>query len=225
MTTCEHCGADAVGVDDICRACGWRAARSEVVEPDDAPSLAETRAADLPVPARSPLLSRVQAPPAFGARDVRGAHTPSGGSSTHAGAGPLPGGQTSRFCGTCGARIEVGQQFCGQCGSAVLAGSDIGEGTALQRAVYPPSPRRAMSSPNAWDSVDHDAPTETFMDYPDQGMNSYPQQFGFGRSAVGQAGGAVRDQSSDVRIIIGILCVLGGLISGAGALILALPHP
>ncbi len=63
------------------------------------------------------------------------------------------------------------------------------------------------------------------MDYPDQGMNSYPQQFGFGRSAVGQAGGAVRDQSSDVRIIIGILCVLGGLISGAGALILALPHP
>jgi hypothetical protein len=224
MTTCEHCGADAVGVDSICRACGWRAAGSEVVEPDDTPSLAETRAADLPVPARSPLLSRVQAPPAFGARDVRGAPAPSGGSSTHAGTGPLPGGQTSRFCGTCGARIEVGQQFCGQCGSAVLGGSDIEEGTALQRSVYPPAPRRA-SSPNAWASVDQDAPTETFMDYPDQGMGSYPQQFGFGRPAMGQAGGAARDQSSDVRILIGILCVLGGLISGAGALILALsPH-
>src|SRR5215472_10533832 len=53
-------------------------------------------------------------------------NTPPGSPLSRTGtSGPNVGGTqsgTSRYCGTCGARIEPGEVFCGQCGTPVGAG-------------------------------------------------------------------------------------------------------
>ncbi|HEV2238153.1 MAG TPA: zinc-ribbon domain-containing protein [Ktedonobacterales bacterium] len=213
MTTCEHCGADAVGADGLCRACGWRAGGVAALSVDDMPSLAETREADVPTPVRSSLL----APPRPATSGPRSGYAdqPTVGPSARATGAELGMGPSSRFCGTCGARIEAGKQFCGQCGSPILPSAGLDDGTALQRSVYPSGVRGAADS---WGAADQDAPTEEFGQF---GLGGYPQQFGasgyYARSGVSPAA-----QRSDTRILIGIFCVLGGLLSAAAALILAI---
>lgn len=218
MTTCEHCGADAVGADGLCRACGWQAGGVAALGAQDAPSLAETREADVPMPVRSSLLARPQTPArpaANGARSSYADHSTIGMDGRPSGA-DLGMGPSSRYCGTCGARIEGGKQFCGQCGSPIFPTAGIDDGTALQRSVYPGGVRGPADS---WSAADQDAPTEEFGPYSPGG---YPRQFGasgyYAQSAAASAAG------SDTRLLIGILCVLGGLLSAAGAIVLAILH-
>src|SRR5262252_3092121 len=46
MSVCQHCGADAVGVDGVCAVCGWRAsARSSMNESDPQATRADDPAA------------------------------------------------------------------------------------------------------------------------------------------------------------------------------------
>ena len=171
MTTCGHCGADAVGADGLCRACGWRTG-GIAAGMEDTPSLAETREADVPAPVRSSLLTHAPRPARAATTGGRSLYadqsTFSGGRANNADLGPGP---SSRFCGTCGARVEAGKQFCGQCGSPVFPTASLEEGTALQRSVYP-----GLRGPvDSWSAADQDAPTEEFGQL---GMGGYPQRFG-----------------------------------------------
>ncbi len=217
MTTCVHCGADAVGADGVCRACGWRLGgiAAGTAGREDTPSLAETREADVPTPVRSSLLARSPGsarPATTGGRSRYAdlATIGAGGPASNADVGMGP---SSRFCGTCGARIEAGKQFCGQCGTPILPAAGLEEGTALQRSVYP----GARGAADPWSPADPDAPTEEFGQF---GMGGYPQQFGASGYST-QSGVADAAQRSDTRILIGIFCVLGGLLSAAAAIILA----
>jgi hypothetical protein len=217
MTTCEHCGANAVGTDGLCRACGWRAGGVAAFGAEDTPSLAETREADVPAPMHSSLLARPQAP----ARPATNSARASYADQSTVGVGGRPGGAdlgvgpSSRYCGICGARIEAGKQFCGQCGSPIFPTAGIEDGTALQRSVYPSGVRGPADS---WSPADQDAPTEEFGNF---GLGGYPQQFG-ASGYYAQSGAATAAQRSDTRILIGIFCVLGGLLSAAAAIILAI---
>lgn len=211
---CERCGANAVDVDGVCQECGWRGGGSRTGDYGSSPSLAQTRAADIPPLARPAPNVRRTAP---GAPFL----PPRGPSATSARPfdrpnATLSGGlSTSHFCGSCGARIEPGQQFCGQCGAASSFGVSSPEhGTELQRTRFTPAPSGSMSG--AWSTDEYDAPTEAFSDalpslapgYSSTGPRSY--------------GAQSRGVSREVRIVFGILCILGGLVSGAGAIILAL---
>jgi hypothetical protein len=125
---------------------------------------------------------------------------------------------TGQFCGSCGARIEPGEQFCGQCGAATSFGASSPEhGTELQRTRFPSAPSGSMSG--AWSSDEYDAPTEAFSDAIPSLSAAYSS------TGSGTYGAQSRGMSREVRIVFGILCILGGLVSGVGAIILALtPH-
>jgi hypothetical protein len=214
MTTCDHCGADAVGADGLCRACGWRAA-GPVAGMDDSPSLAETREADVPAPVHASLLARPHTPARPAATGPRSlyADLETVGPGSRLNNAELGMGPSSRFCGTCGARVEAGKQFCGQCGSPILPTGALDDGTALQRASFP-----GLRGPgDSWGAADADAPTEAFGQF---AGSSYPRQFG----ASGYYGQVSPAQRADTRILIGIFCVLGGLLSAAAAIVLAILH-
>src|SRR5207302_765735 len=78
---------------------------------------------------------------------------------------------------------------------------------------------------DGWDPYDNDAPTEAYAPSIHGGMGqSYP---GYGRSMPGTYTGAYpaqvrRGPNRELRVVLGILCILGGLVSGAGAIILAI---
>jgi hypothetical protein len=212
MTTCDHCGADAVGADGYCRACGWRADGPAAGVDDTA---AETREADVFAPVRPSLLSPAPGP-------ARAATT--GGRARYADQNTIgPGGRSrsddlgqgpsSRYCGTCGARIEAGKQFCGQCGTPVFPAAGVDDGTALQRAVFP----GVRGPADSWSAADQDAPTEEFGPY---SVGGYAPSYG-ASGYYSQAGTTSAAQRSDTRILLGIFCVLGGLLSAAAAIILA----
>jgi hypothetical protein len=216
--TCERCGADALGADGVCQVCGWQTEEAALGSYDSSPSLGETRAADIPAPAR-PAASVRGTPPVTAFAPQRGT------AGTSARAFERPGSTLSgstnagRFCGSCGARIELGQQFCGQCGAAVgsFGVSNPGYGTELRRAPIPSGP--AGLSDDVWPTAEYDAPTEAFSGVLPGVAPGY-------RSASARAYGARSGgMSRELRIVLGILCILGGLVSGAGAIILALaPH-
>jgi hypothetical protein len=212
MTTCDHCGADAVGADGLCRACGWRAG-GPVAGAEDAPSLAETREADVPAPVHASLLARPHTPARPATTGPRSLYADQAtvGAVGRPGNADLGMGPSSRFCGTCGARVEAGKQFCGQCGSPIMPTGGFEDGTALQRPVF-----AGLRDPSdSWGAADPDAPTEAFGQF---GASSYPRQFG----ASGYYSQSGAQQRSDTRILIGILCVLGGLLSAGAAIILAI---
>jgi hypothetical protein len=105
----------------------------------------------------------------------------------------------------------------------VFAAPGDQEGTALQRAVYPAGPR-GVGGVSSWSAPDHDAPTEAFGDFGGAGYGGFAPPYG-AQSRFGAGVASPAAQGADMRILLGILCVLGGLISGAGALALALaPH-
>ncbi len=220
MTTCENCGADTVDARGVCRTCGWRADDYTTVD-DESPSLGATRAAD------AAGLPRGDAQWSAGASPSRASATaqygaPSGGTP------PPPRGAgtsgTARFCGTCGARLEPGEAFCGQCGTPVGAGGDY------TRSVPSNSTSRYYVGGNATWSGAGDAYTEEYSAPPlppaapytrpsTPGGGAYVQP-GFGTPlAPGTAG-----ESRAGRVIFGLLCILGSLISAAGAVYLAVVH-
>ncbi len=210
VSICEQCGADAVGTDGVCGNCGWQLPDSAPAE-DDAISLGETRAADVPpAQARSgtslPRLERTSQMPYF---------TPG---SPVAGRGLGTQTSTSRYCGTCGARVAAGEAFCGQCGTPV-GGSSADFGTSLN--VPGAGPARYHVG-MGWSDGEGDAPTEAFgvsqgSRYPYAGGTPYAQM-GYGREA---QGAGASSSSRTIRIVAGVLCLAGSLVSAIAAVILA----
>jgi hypothetical protein len=179
------------------------------------PSLGETRAADAFVSPASPLLVRRETPPT---RVAAPASPPA--RST----GRVPSVST-RYCGTCGAPIEAGEQYCGQCGTPVSAGSGTEQRTAMRPTPSAPGRYRDDTGfdDEKWTPYDNDAPTEAYAPSVHGGFGqSYP---GYGRSMPGYTGAYPAQAprgNRELRIVLGILCILGGLVSGAGAIILAI---
>jgi hypothetical protein len=233
VTRCEQCGADAVSADGVCGNCGWQmpaATDAPAAEAADelgsSPSLGETRAAnipDLPAPrpatrtgapvaAPAPALERTVDIPRY-APPVR----PAGSRP------PATTGTPARFCGTCGARITGNEAFCGQCGTPVSA-SIADAGTAF-RAPATGTARFRADADGAWQPSDGDAPTEAFLPpAPAYGRGArptaYPMDAGYAAARTPEAGGSGRS----VRIVLGVLCLVGSLASAVGALLLALQH-
>ena len=220
MSTCERCGADAVDARGICRVCGWNARDNMYDTADDTPSLGETRAADIPLGGYG-----ISGPGAQSARNSRMNPYPTEARP----AAPL-GGATSggRFCGTCGARLESGMAFCGQCGTPVAANTASG-------LTFGASGLRATAQEQyrvgGWSEDDGNELTEAI-----PGATGYN---GFGRSGTGPGllhGGVpyhpagyspargTTDSSSSrtARLVVGVLCLIGSVISASAAIILAL---
>lgn len=222
MNTCEQCGADAVDARGICRNCGWNARLGMFIEADDTPSLGETRAADIP-----PGGYAVSGPTSQSARNPRMNSYPTEARPTTAAGGATNAG---RFCGTCGARLESGMAFCGQCGTPVASSATNGltfGSSALRQSG------QEQYRVGGWPDGDGNELTEAI---PGAGM---PGNNGFGRSGAGPGlpyGGTpyhptgYMPSRSDVtarsshttRLIVGVLCLIGSIISASSAIILAL---
>jgi hypothetical protein len=243
--TCEQCGADAVGADGICRRCGARAAGRAPqgsagggpasASGAGAPTQGETRAADLVV-ARKPPLPLPRGTATSGAPAPYGQP---GAPSSRPSRPPIrPAGATStaHYCGSCGARLVPGEQFCGQCGTPVFV-AEPPEGTAFGRTPFTPSPY-GDDQGDGWGEGaypdDYNAPTEEYSDLPSRGRagygsGGYPGAFRGSYSGAYPSGyaGDPRDghmSSSDRRLltVFGIVCLAGAVISGVGAVYLAL---
>jgi hypothetical protein len=214
VTICENCGAETVDARGICRTCGWQA-RSGVLLDDSTPSLGETRAADVPGAPAGGYRSSSPAP-------TRGT-APSYG-ATYGGASPAPRGSTARFCGTCGARLEPGEAFCGQCGTPVGAGGDY-----TRNAPASPPSRYYVGGKGPW-AGSGDAYTEEFTTPPEAPTPPYNRSSGIGGGHYVPGGfGAPTPQPAAAdsragRLIFGLLCILGSLISAVGAVYLAAAH-
>jgi len=234
VRTCEECGADAVDARGICQNCGWEMQAMD----DDAPSLGETRAADIPTtvagnrgrvtPPVQP--SGVASPPLF-ERTVdmpRYATPPS--RPTRNNATSMTGTQgTSRYCGTCGARIERGEVFCGQCGTPVGA-SGNNFGNAGGRSAVGGSPSRYfVGDEEMWSPTQGDALTEAYVPSPpppmparyNQGMASAPYHQGYGTPAP-LAGQPANASARTARIVWGVICLAASLLTAGAAVLVFL---
>jgi hypothetical protein len=225
--TCEQCGADAVDVSGVCRNCGWQASDTGFDEEDDAPSLGETRAADVPpTVADGRMPSRPAATPGRGGSDPEyGPPRP----STRAGAQPtLPAGQPVRYCGTCGARIGPGEAFCGQCGTPVgsSAGASAGDYGGGRELATSAASRYYVGDGDVWAPGQGDAPTEAYAPTPSMPYNLPLQATPYSRPGYGSGadmrGAQAAGPSRSARIVLGVLCLCGGIASAAGAIILML---
>lgn len=229
VITCERCGADAVDARGQCRNCGWQAPPEQHQSNDSSPSLGETRAADLPAtPVRAPnpaprasAVAASSAPYARGTRPVGGGLPPV----------PAVGGPSSRYCGTCGARIENGQSFCGQCGTPVDAATPY-SGTEYNAAARSADAvRYQIGAVDEWGNGD--ALTEAIADVPPAHLAS-----GFARSGLhspaspygaGYAAGAgappletPTGSSRTLRVVLGVICLACSVASAVAAIVLAL---
>lgn len=228
MTTCEQCGADAVNAQGVCANCGWQASE-RAYEDDDSPSLGETRAADIPASEAAPGVGRSQMPPS---RVMRTAEMPRPGtgfgqashvSGPPAGTGIGTNAGAARYCGTCGARIAPGEAFCGQCGTPIGAGSGD-HGTVN----IPAGPVSRYQVGGAWGGISGDAPTEEYgaslaNAYPHNqaGMPYTPPQYGSGPNMPPVGAPAASGSGRTVRIVFGVLCLVGSIASAVVAVILA----
>jgi len=201
MSVCQHCGADAVGAGDVCAVCGWRAsARSSMNESDP-----QATRADDPAATRADGSSRAPGGLRAGGSGLF-AYAPQSNSPAKtpgriSAATPAP--ASTRYCGACGARIEPGQTFCGQCGTPVSASGVFSSGMT---SVSSDSGHYIVGGYPEWDPKDRDAPT--VVDAPIRG--------GYRAPSTGDASGRA------LRIIVGVLCLLGSLISAIAAIVLAI---
>jgi hypothetical protein len=126
-------------------------------------------------------------------------------------------GGTSRYCGTCGARIEPGEVFCGQCGTPVGAGGNTlgayGGGRSSGSGRY-----RMEEDDDVWSPGQGDALTEAIPPPPN------PAQFGRGvvsspysATYASVAGYDETGSARNTRIMWGILCLVASLLLAAAA--------
>jgi hypothetical protein len=219
VTTCEQCGADAVDATGRCRNCGWQTPAGDY--DDDAPSLGETRAADVPdmveirggrtSQAPEPRFDRTAQMPNYGQPYPQsllgGPPTPVNGATGAIG--------TGRFCGACGARITGNEAFCGQCGTPIGATS-----SGFNSAPDQIQTRYQVGGPAGWQQGAGDDPTEMFVAPP---INPYQQRTGVPYQPAGYNRAAQRapDSSRTVRIVFGILCLAGSISTAIAAIVLA----
>ena len=216
VNTCVQCGADAVDARGICRVCGWSARDNAYDTSDETPSLGETRAADIPPGGYGASGLTAQT-----ARNSRMNPYPTETRPTVSAGGATSGG---RFCGTCGARLESGIAFCGQCGTPVATGTASGLRATGQEQYRV----------GGWSDDDGNEMTEAII----PGATGYN---GFGRSGVGQGlpyggtpyhptgytparGASAQSSSRTTRLVVGILCLVGSVVSASAAIILALTN-
>jgi zinc-ribbon domain len=201
MSVCQHCGADAVGVGGVCAVCGWRAsARSSMNESDP-----QATRADDPAATRADGSSRAPGGLRAGGSGLFAYAPRSNGPANTPGriSAATPAPASTRYCGACGARIEPGQTFCGQCGTPVSASGVFSSGMT---SVSSDSGHYIVGGYPEWDPEDRDAPT--VVDAPIRG--------GYRAPSTGDASGRA------LRIIVGVLCLLGSLISAIAAIVLAI---
>lgn len=131
---------------------------------------------------------------------------------------PAPAGATStRYCGTCGAPLDPGRPFCGQCGTPV---STSGVNGGVNAPPMPASPSssglyRGSSagwSGTGWDGSDGDAPT----------VAELPMDDLYGGYSGRSAGAVADDSSRTLRLVVGILCLIGSFATAIAAIVLAL---
>ncbi|MGZ3639274.1 MAG: zinc-ribbon domain-containing protein [Ktedonobacterales bacterium] len=231
MTTCEQCGANAVNAYGVCEQCGWRTAASGAAFDGSSPSLGETRAADVPYtpadrrPAAAPG-TRAPITPMPPLERTTSMPNQTGAPRSTADARPrystAAPASTSRYCGTCGARIAPGEAFCGQCGTPVGAGSNAG--TSLQPAASQYG-RYQIDGDSSWSPGEGDAPTEAFVpssapSYA-RGFSSAPNARGGYASTPGSNATPANASARTGRIIVGVICLIGSLASAIGAIVLA----
>lgn len=134
--------------------------------------------------------------------------TPPAGPAT-----PSPAAAAStRYCGTCGAPLDPGRPFCGQCGTPVST-SDV-NGPAMTPSPSGSGLYRGSGagwSGSQWSESDGDAPTVAELPMDDL-YGSYS-----GRSPV-----VADDSSRTLRLVVGILCLIGSFATAIAAIILAL---
>ena len=130
---------------------------------------------------------------------------------------PAPAAAAStRYCGACGAPLDPGRPYCGQCGTAV---STSGVNGGVDAPPMSPSPSssglyRGSSagwSNDAWDTSDGDAPTVAELPMDDL-YSGYT-----GHNAV-----VADDSSRMLRLVVGILCLIGSFATAIAAIVLAL---
>jgi hypothetical protein len=125
-------------------------------------------------------------------------------------------GGTSRYCGTCGARIEPGEVFCGQCGTPVgSGGNSLG---AYGGGRNSGSGRYQMEDEDVWSPGQGDALTEA--------IAPTPMPAHFGRAAASSpysgtyASASGYDEAGSertTRIVWGVLCLVVSLLLAAAA--------
>ena len=219
VTTCERCGADTLDARGHCATCGWQAP-SATSEDESSPSLGATRAAV--VPDAEPWTARSAQQAASGDRFGQTASMPP--ARTLLRSAPLAGAST-RYCGVCGARISADEVFCGQCGTPV--GMPSGDYATVNGSEG--SRRYADERVDQWAPVQHDELTEAY-------APAAPSGYGYSGAGrqyrpAGYASGYTNTQTQQVssgarsvRIVVGILCLAGSLVSAAVAIFLAIHH-
>lgn len=228
MTTCEHCGADAVDAQGRCQSCGWQASGATYDE-DSSPSLGETRAADVldvaevrggrATQAPEPRFDRTAQLPNYGQPYQQPAHVGPATPPLNGATGALGMTSTSRFCGACGARITGNEAFCGQCGTPIGATTGgFGSGLDQEQTRY------QVGGGSGWQQGAGNEPTEMFMAPP---MQPYQQRSGVPYQSTGYRPAIQRAGSSSrtTRIVFGILCLAGSIGSAVAAIVLALQKP
>lgn len=187
---------------------------------DDAPSLGETRAAD---PAFSPPVTGRYPASASGvdrASTVAAQATRSPRSSPMSEPMSGPNAATSRFCGSCGARVTGIETFCGQCGKPLGSPSGAGMRGGSQPA---PSARYQVGAAAEWDD-DANAYTEALPESPtiaasynpysgDPYARSYAPQYG-SRGAMDAEGG----MSRSTRMTLGVVFLAISIVLALGAI-------
>lgn len=152
--------------------------------------------------AGAPMAPRTPAPPA-------GPATP-----------PPAAAAPTRYCGTCGAPLDPGRPYCGQCGTPVSTSGVSAPGPG----PMPSSPSNSdlysgsnvSWSSDGWNDGDGDAPT----------VAELPMDDLYGRYA-GPGPIDADDSSRSLRLVVGILCLLGSFATAIAAIVLALAtfHP
>src|SRR5262249_40791747 len=129
---------------------------------DDAHSLGETRAAQVESSVAHRRASRAAMDPQFERTTQMPPYSPSGAGG-RPGTGTGAPASTSRFCGTCGARIVGNEAFCGQCGAPVGLGSgDYGGDYGSDMDRRGSGPGQYGPREDAWATADREAATESF---------------------------------------------------------------
>jgi hypothetical protein len=230
VTTCERCGADTLDARGHCATCGWQVPFATLEEDESSPSLGETRAAV--VPDAEPWTARSALQSASGDRFGQTASMPPNLQRSPSSPKPPahtllrsapPAGASARYCGVCGARISADEVFCGQCGTPV--GMPSGDYATVNGPEG--SRRYADERVDQWAPVQHDELTEAY-------ALAAPSGYGYGGSGrqyrpAGYASGyfntytqQVSSGARNVRIVVGILCLAGSLVSAAAAIVLAI---
>jgi len=222
VRTCENCGANAVDSRGICQNCGWHEPRIN----DSSPSLGETRAAEIPT-TQAGVRGNTGSPSPFERTVDLPRYTPPLPSRVGASTGLNTQGGNSRYCGTCGARIERGEVFCGQCGTPVGTGRNSYGGQGMTSSA--PS-RYVVGDDDSWSPARESELTEAIMPFRpppmpaqyNRGISGPPYNQSYGAVPGYAASGAQSRSNRTARIVWGVVCLVSSLVVAGAAVLVAI---